>query len=312
MILALFPGGGAGRRRGGGGGEPELPAPDVRLAPDFLSRVERLAATLAAARERREGAGRGALAGGGEEFVGYRPYRPGEDLRRLDWSLLARLDRPFVRVTRREAGERWAVLLDASASMGVGPPGKLQRGAEVAGALACLGLRLKATVDVLVSDAGERGALSLSRRRDAAALVRFLDGRRAAGSGGVRELVAAARRYAEAGRVFVVGDLLDVEPRELLGLGRRGRELLAAQLLAPVELEPRELGSEVGAVDWWDPEGGERLELALDARAVDEYEARLEARLEAWRSTCARHGVSYGVWSTRVEFEDVVHGLLRA
>src|SRR5262249_34167570 len=103
-----------------------LPSPGGRFAPDLLARVGRLGARLASLRERREGAGRARLFGAGEEFVGHRPYQTGEDLRALDWNLLARLGRPFVRVAAREASEHWAVCLDTSASMGVGVPGKLQ------------------------------------------------------------------------------------------------------------------------------------------------------------------------------------------
>src|SRR6185503_20613138 len=123
-----------------------LPSPGVRFAPDFLARLGRLVARLASQRERREGEGRARLFGVGSEFVGYRPYRSGEDLRALDWNLLARLGRPYVRVAAREASEAWAVLLDTSASMGVGRPGKLQLGAELALALAALGVARRARV----------------------------------------------------------------------------------------------------------------------------------------------------------------------
>lgn len=285
------------------------PWPAVRFAPDFLRRVERLLVRLAGARERREGAGRSAILGAGEEFVGYRPYRPGEDLRALDWSLLARLDRPFVRVTRREAGERWAVLVDASASMGVGPPGKLQRAAEVACALACLGLRVRARVRVLVSSARKRGAfeLELARRGDPAALLAFLEERRAAGGCGLATLLATPRRFASAGRVFLVGDFQDLEPRALFGLVCRGRDLAALQLLAPVELDP----PPAGAVEWWDPELGQELCMQVDRAAVGAYERSLERRLETWRTTCARHGITYGCWSSASAFEDVVQSILR-
>ena len=285
----------------------EQSSPAVHLGADFLRRVERLAATLSAARERREGVGRGALSGGGEEFVGYRPYRPGEDLRRLDWNLYARLDRPFVRVTRREAGERWAVLLDASASMGVGPPLKLQRAAETAAALACIGLRFGADVVLHMSDVEGVAALELRRRGGTEPLLRFLEGRRAAGKGGAQELLRRAPRFVGAARVFLVGDLLDVDPSDLFKIGRRGRELFAAQVLAPHELEP----AAVGAVDWFDPEAGAHLELDLDAATIRAYESRLAERLDAWRTSAAHHRASYGCWSTRTPFEDVVRGLLR-
>lgn len=282
----------------------ELPTPTVHLEPDYLRRALHLIATLSAARERREGAGRGSLAGGGEEFVGFRPYRPGEDLRRLDWSLYARLDRPFVRVTRREAGERWAILLDASASMGAGPPGKLQRAAEVAGALALLGARLGADVTLLASDAGERERFELARRGDPRNLLHFLDGLRASGGEGARELLRHPRRFDAAGRVFLVGDLAGLEPRAFLELARRGRELFAVQVLAPLELEPDLAEGE--AVEWWDPESDARLELRLERATVGAYQARLEESLELWRQAAARHGASFGSWSSALPFEAIV------
>lgn len=139
-------------------------------------------------------------------------------------------------------------------------------------------------------------------------MLRFLDGRRAAGEGGARELLLRPRRFAAAGRVFLVGDLQDVEPRALLGLARRGRELCAVQLLAPLELfsEP----PEGGAVEWWDPESDARLTLALERATVAAYQARLERSLERWRTAAARHGARYGCWSTRVPFEDIVHAVV--
>lgn len=289
-------------------GDPHLPAPAVQFGDDFLARVEGLLVRLSGARERREGAGRSALAGGGEEFTGYRPYRPGEDLRALDWSLLARLDRPFVRVTRREASERWAILVDASASMGVGPPGKLARAAEVAAALACLGLRIGAVVRLFVSS--PQGAspheFTLRSRVDPLAMLGFLEARRASGDGGLAPLLSAPRRLADAGRVFVVGDLLDVEFAALGSLMRRGRELGAVQLLAPLEFAPPQ-----GAVEWWDPEGGERLRLRVDRPTASAYERRLELRLDAWRTSCARHRIAYTCASTAQPFEDIVRALLR-
>ena len=44
---------------------------------------------------------------------------PREDLRGLDWNLYARLDKPFVRVTRREAGEAWAVAVAATSTWSI-------------------------------------------------------------------------------------------------------------------------------------------------------------------------------------------------
>ncbi|MDQ4081211.1 MAG: DUF58 domain-containing protein, partial [Gemmatimonadota bacterium] len=51
------------------------------------------------------------------EFTEYRPYRQGDDPRRLDWRLLARTDRAYLRITSDRATLSTLVLVDASASM---------------------------------------------------------------------------------------------------------------------------------------------------------------------------------------------------
>lgn len=271
-----------------------------------MQRVEGLGARLAAGGDRREGPGAASLAGGGEEFFAHRPYRPGEDLRRLDWSLLARLDRPFVRVTRREATQRWFVLLDASASLGIGEPSKLQLAAEAAAAVGLLALRAGAEVELVVSAPGGPEEL-LARPRDARALVRFLDGRRAGGPAGAASLLAAARLRG-GGRVVLVGDLLDLTPGALASLVRRGRSLGLVQVLAPEELDP----PRGEAVEWWDPETGERFSVEVDHQTAAAYRRLLEHSIEGWRSHAARHGHVHGVFVSTSPFEDVVRPLLEA
>ena len=275
----------------------------VQFAPDFAKRLESFLPRLSAARDKREGAGTTKLASGGEEFVGFRPYQPGEDLRQLDWNLLARLDRPFVRTMRREASEQWSILVDGSGSMAVGAPGKFQRAAELAAALASLGLRRGARVVLRVSGAREGAREFVADRRSAlGALLSFLEGQRAEGAGSFEALLSAGHSRRGMGRVFCLSDFIGIEPKTLLSLSSRGRELCAIQLLAPSELHPRE----DRAVEWADPETGERLRLLVDATARQEYEQRLEEWLSMWRGACAKHRALHGVWDSRSEFEEVL------
>ncbi len=51
------------------------------------------------------------------EFAEYRPYRQGDDPRRLDWKLLARSDRAFIRLAPDRAVLGTLIAVDASASM---------------------------------------------------------------------------------------------------------------------------------------------------------------------------------------------------
>jgi uncharacterized protein (DUF58 family) len=55
--------------------------------------------------------------GGSAEFVDFREYSPGEDLRRIDWKVLGRTGRPYIRTYQDETNLRCALMIDASRSM---------------------------------------------------------------------------------------------------------------------------------------------------------------------------------------------------
>jgi len=274
-----------------------LPCPAVRFEAGFARRLEELGRRFSRSRSRRESGGSTRVAEGGSEFVGYRPYAPGDDPRAIDWDLVARSRRAWVKVSRREAGEHWLVALDASASMGVGPPGKLQRAAEVAAGIAAIAVAAGSQVRIVASP-GDREVV-VARRRDLVPLLAFLETLRAEGA---RPERAARRVSGPASRVFLVGDLLDLSPEEALALASRGRKLAIVQILAPVEIAPPSEGS----VEWWDPEAGDGLALEIDARTRGTYAAELEAEIERWRGACARHGVPYCCSSSASPFEDIL------
>ncbi len=83
-----------------------------------LAALERLRFTT---RHRIEGAYSGRHAsrqkGGSGEFVDYREYAPGEDLRRLDWKVYARTGKSYVRLYQDETNLLCTLAVDASASM---------------------------------------------------------------------------------------------------------------------------------------------------------------------------------------------------
>ena len=321
-----------------------LPCPRVVFEPGFAARLERLTAEIYASRERREGLGSQAGALGGSEFVGYRAYPPGDDPRRIDWDAYARLDRALVRVTRREAGERWAIVIDASASMGVGPPGKLQVAAEVALGITALALRHSARAFVaaipgvatlgvtnlgaaLPSVEGRPHSIEIDRRARLADLFAFLQSLEARGRADRADLQALERDLRGAQRVFVVSDLLSFVPGDVTALAsaRRSvhairilspRELGAARALAPgvegahadfaAEIASRIARAQPGSVEWVDPESGDRIALELDAASIERYERELSRELESWRVACARVRAEHVVASSAERFESIV------
>jgi hypothetical protein len=95
----------------------------VRTAPErLLARLEwrvvrRLDGRLA-------GGYRTAHRGTGTDLVGLREYVEGDDARHIDWNVTARLNEPQLRVFTEDRELTVWLVLDRSASMRVGPPGR--------------------------------------------------------------------------------------------------------------------------------------------------------------------------------------------
>ena len=62
--------------------------------------------------------------GAGVDFAGLRGYLEGDDARHIDWNVTARLDEPHVRVFTEDRELTVWLVLDTSASMGAGAPGR--------------------------------------------------------------------------------------------------------------------------------------------------------------------------------------------
>jgi uncharacterized protein (DUF58 family) len=67
---------------------------------------------------------RTAARGTGTDLAGLRPYAEGDDARHIDWNVTARLDEPMLRVFNEDRELTLWLVLDRSASMTVGTPGR--------------------------------------------------------------------------------------------------------------------------------------------------------------------------------------------
>src|SRR5438309_2293091 len=83
------------------------------------------------------------------EFVEYRPYQPGDDLRRVDWNVYARLGSLQVKVTEGRERLEVVLLLDCSSSMDDGAPSKLEFAAQLIAALTYIGVARTEAVRVV-------------------------------------------------------------------------------------------------------------------------------------------------------------------
>ena len=111
------------------------------LTPDFLRKIEML--SLVAKRlypGQMRGDRRSTKRGSSVEFADYRNYTIGDDFRRVDWNVYARLEKLFLKLFVEEEDLHVYVLIDASSSMGFGDPAKLLYSKRIAAALSYIAL----------------------------------------------------------------------------------------------------------------------------------------------------------------------------
>ncbi|MBI4500299.1 MAG: DUF58 domain-containing protein [Gemmatimonadetes bacterium] len=155
------------------------------------------------------GTHRSRIRGPAPEFSEYRAFRQGDDPRRLDWKLLARTDRAYLRLTEDRATVGTMFVVDASRSMDFPErePTKWSAAIRLATGLAQVAYQSGDPVGLLI--AGANVSLPLRARRGVVAdIASRLGGvRPVAGAGLARDL----GRRALASRVVIVSDFLDDE-----------------------------------------------------------------------------------------------------
>ena len=181
------------------------------------------------------GAHRSPLKGASVEFRQHRFYAPGDEPRRLDWRVLGRTDRPYIKEYDEETNLRCALMLDESGSMayggaasgptsgaGVAAGSKFDYGAKLVAALAYL--MLGQTESVGLALFGERAQQWLAPRAGTPQLSRVIDLlERAAPTGASdpgRAMQDVADRLGRRSLVIAVSDFFTPVPRLRQGLAR--------------------------------------------------------------------------------------------
>jgi len=174
------------------------------------------------------------------ELTEYRAYRQGDDPRRLDWKLLARTDRAYLRITDQHAVLPTLIVVDGSASMAFPEPdhAKWRQACAIAVGLASLA---HASGDPVALAVGNQQATQLpfrTKRSVLPDLIRTLDGVSPGGTAALTRLLPAFRGV---GRLVLVSDLLDddAELQSIAGQwGSRSVEVVVAHIVATEELDP--------------------------------------------------------------------------
>lgn len=231
------------------------------------------------------------------EFSDFREYMPGDDLRRMDWNVYARLDKLYIREYMEEKEAVVSVLIDTSASMDYGARSKAELARELAAVVSFLALN---NMDrLMLYDMKDMGrCLSVSGGKNAfAKVLHWLEKLIFSGEADMLSAVKRLQRRGP-GVTVLISDFLHPD---MLDEGSTAYEKLLQYLdyckQRPVilhTLAEEELHITLeGALNLIDSETGSMLRLTVDARAIDHYERELKRLMERMKKGCSADRGAY-------------------
>lgn len=254
--------------------------------------------------------------GAGVEFSEYRAYAPGDEWRRVDWKLLARADRYFVREAERDSHVAVWLVLDATASML--EPSRSIDGLNKLGyarlLLACVGAIAQRQGDALglVVCQGERAHFTPAARgpRQLQRVLARLEATQADGRLPGGDTLRASLHFTRSpGVVCVAGDFLDWPSplsEALIRLRSMRHDVRAVCLQTQAEVD----GAFDTASSYRDPEGDESMvRFGRDLRAG--YLRNRAAHFDTVALQCRRHDLPFVQARIEQAPGDVLRMLLR-
>ena len=219
--------------------------------------------------------------GMGMEFDEMRPYSLGDDVRRIDWNVTARMNTPYIRKYQEERELTVFLAVDASGSSDFGTTGQFKRelAAELAAVLSFAATTNNDKVGLLIfTDKPELIVPPRKGKRHVLRMVRDLLVFTPEGSGTSIEsaLDTINRVVKRRSIIFLISDFL-VEPESLrssLAATNRRHDIIALDLHDPMEHQIPDVGlmvledAETGELEWVDTSNKTWKE-AFEARALD-------------------------------------------
>ena len=273
---------------------------------EFLSRLEKF--RIATKRKVRKGPQRGEhpswQTGEGLEFLDYRTYHPGDDLRYVDWSVYGRLDKLFIKLFHAEENQTVHLLLDISRSMAFGTPPKHIRAKQIAAAVSYICLSNMDKIGLAAfGDTISHQRSSCRGKRRYPEILRFLLSLEPTGETRLNTCLTdfAATRRGE-GVVIIISDMFDPTGyREgLLALTYRKFDI---HLVHVLDHEER-FWSNTGHFLLTDMETGEEKAISLGSGLLAGYRNAVAAYLANLQEVCRQYGIQYYLHDTRMPFEE--------
>jgi uncharacterized protein (DUF58 family) len=285
------------------------------LEPNLIERLNHLQLSARSVVEGSTiGLHRSPVKGASIEFRQHRFYVPGDEPRRLDWRVLARTDRPYIKEYDEETNLRGVLMLDCSGSMRYvskrAQASKFDFAARLVASLAYL--MLGQTESVGLGGFGHRLEHWLAPHAGTQQLSRLIEtlerlspqGRSDAGAA----LRALADRIGRRSLVIIVSDFFTPAPRLLEGLARlrhARHEVIALRVLDRDEIDfPFRRWSRFNGLE------GERPYLCEPAMVRKRYLDSFQAHTRQLHDGCRSAGVELHTFMTDKPMDDALANFL--
>ena len=251
--------------------------------------------------------------GSSVEYADHRPYTMGDAIRSLDWKLLAKTDKYYVKLFQDQTNLRCTILLDISRSMSFSAQNrltKLEYGSFLAAALAYLMLHQNDAVGLALFDDQLRHYLparsTASHFRLMLDLLEAASSRHASRMGPVMHELAG--RLKRRGLIIIISDLLDDTDALFNALGHfryRQHEVIVFHVMDPHELEfPYDRVTRFRDIE------GSSMIVANPANIRRRYRERLTDFMETVRAGCLERNISYELASTGSPWDTMLSAYL--
>lgn len=283
------------------------------LDPDTVSRGEALGILARLIVEGyRVGEHRSPFQGFAIEFAQHREYAMGDDPRHLDWKVIGRTDRYYIKQYRQDTNFVAHVILDGSESMdyGSGKITKMHYAKALAACLSYIVLRQRDAVALALVDEEVKEYLP---RTDSIGKIHHIMNRLAAFDPKRKTklgqcLLDSARMIKSRGITILISDLLDDEEALQQGIQRirfAGNEVIVFHVMDPTEIE----FSFQGTVKFIGLEDTGIVETA-PSEICKSFRREVEAFRARVKEICERNGCHYVLANTASPLAEVVSGYL--
>lgn len=258
------------------------------------------------------GAHRSPLRGPSSEFADHKAYGQGDDPKHIDWRLLARTDRYFVKRFEDETNLRVYLAVDCSASMDYGTTGttKYEHACHLAAALGYVVVKARDSVGLFLhSDKVEERMDARNSFQHLNNLLKTLQSHKPGSTTGIadalHEIAGSVRRRA---LIVVISDLLGDEHAvgvALAHLRKQRHDVIVLQVLDPVEMDL----SLKAACEMTDLETGERMQVNPRGLAAS-YRKVFGEFLDEYRKICAGLHIDYRLALTDQPLDSFIRAYL--